>query len=454
MVLSLGVVLTRYVVADLLPKDVAEPIGPLSHVSLDVMLGIPVAAAAVWLAGRTMARLGLPADPWDDQRSTPALTYAAVLSLVFTALTVPLAVVQGAAHLLVGGTHHGSGAASLDTFAGFAGQGLQYALLAQPVVLALAWAATAVRIRPRSLAPPGRLRSALASASAAAIAAALLPAQVVSLASPASAAPDVTSAAAGQCDTAPQRSYDVVAMNVDITVNRFGDHDPFGFMYALAGRETAIRQEEAALKDAARGVGDAKVQNGLRDDLIQPLVLRARLGECLVINLTNKLTQPPTGGPGFTANPIVTQPGGVPDVSFDLQGVSYDAAGGDGGAGVGNNPANVMVPPGGSHTYRFFLDPSMGEGGRVFRSGGDSEQLTAHGLFGAVIAEPAGARWFDPETGTEQTGNANWNNWEAMIQEPREPSFREFSIIYHEIGDENFNMRRPPKDPIQILQDP
>ena len=41
------------------------------------------------------------------------------------------------------------------------------------------------------------------------------------------------------------RSYDVTAIDVDITTNRFGDHDPQGHMYALTDAIPAIRAEEA-----------------------------------------------------------------------------------------------------------------------------------------------------------------------------------------------------------------
>jgi hypothetical protein len=139
-------------------------------------------------------------------------------------------------------------------------------------------------------------------------------------------------------------------------------------------------------------------------------------------------------------------PGGVPDVSVDMQGVSYNAQGGEGGQSVGTSNGSIMAAPGQTVQYRFFLDPVMGEGTKVFRSGGESTQLTAHGLFGALIAEPAGARWFDPDTGAERTNDANWSNWTAMIQAPGQPTFREFAILYHEIGDESFTLRRPLRE--------
>jgi hypothetical protein len=63
---------------------------------------------------------------------------------------------------------------------------------------------------------------------------------------------------------APVKTFDVRALNVDIPLNRFGDHDPAGKMYALASMEAAIRAQEAS----------RHVSIGLRDDPIQPLVIR------------------------------------------------------------------------------------------------------------------------------------------------------------------------------------
>src|SRR5690606_39967338 len=64
----------------------------------------------------------------------------------------------------------------------------------------------------------------------------------------------------------------------------------------------------------------------------------------------------------------------VPSVSIDMQGVSYDAAGGDGGQQVGFSGASAMAAPGQTVEYRFYLDPAMGEGAKVFRSGRSEER--------------------------------------------------------------------------------
>ncbi len=131
-------------------------------------------------------------------------------------------------------------------------------------------------------------------------------------------------AGTGGCATAPQREFDVSAINVDITVDRFGDHDPYGMMYVLDDRLEAVREQEAALLRAAKLPKNdptaAKVSVGLGRDPIQPLVIRARLGECVVINLTNKLDTAPRSA--RSGNPAIVQPGGIPSVSVDMAGVA------------------------------------------------------------------------------------------------------------------------------------
>ena len=64
------------------------------------------------------------------------------------------------------------------------------------------------------------------------------------------------------------RSYNVTMIDVDIPLNRWGDHDPAGKMYALTSEIPAIRAEEQT----------REVSLGLRDDPIQPLVIRANEG--------------------------------------------------------------------------------------------------------------------------------------------------------------------------------
>jgi manganese oxidase len=202
------------------------------------------------------------------------------------------------------------------------------------------------------------------------------------------------------------RAYTISAINVSITLNRFGDRDPNGFMYVLDSKINQLRQEEfAALPD--------RVSVGLREDLIQPLVLRANAGECLQINFTNRLS---TGRSSWHVN-------GLPYTVVNAGGL------------VGLNP-DTFVNPGQAITYRIPIptDPTV-ERAYYFHEHGASRQRVAHGLFGSLIVEPAGSVFRNPETGLVSDGT----NWESIIQTPAgSPDFREYVLIYHEIGDETF----------------
>ncbi|MFF7889747.1 hypothetical protein ACH40F_54125 [Streptomyces sp. NPDC020794] len=441
--------------------------GPAAHgpyLLADLALALYAAATAVLLVQWARRAVGPRfAARWEN------VVVACATALTMTALFVPLAMAQAVLHRALGGAagghHHGAGALPDDGAMGLLRYGVGQAAQVEVAILTLAllgavpahvwlaprrWAESRRHARSgRSVfvalpARPRRHAVGMRLALVAALSAALLAPVGSAVAEPGTQ----RSAGAGSCATAPQREFDVSAINVDITVDRFGDHDPYGMMYVLDGRLDAVREQEAALLRASKLPKNdptaAKVSVGLGQDAIQPLVIRARLGECVVINLTNKLEKAPRSG--SFGNPAIVQPGGVPSVSVDMAGVAFDAAGGAGGQAVGKNPESAMAAPGQTKQYRYYLDPLMGEGAKVFRSGGDSTQMTAHGLFGTLIAEPVGARWYDPMSGADRTDETSWSNWEAMIKPADGRSFREFTLIYHEIGDEAFNLRRPLRE--------
>jgi hypothetical protein len=231
----------------------------------------------------------------------------------------------------------------------------------------------------------------------------------------------------GPSSSAPMRSYNVDAINVPITLNRFGVHDPFGFMYTLDQNEQAtVNFANAAVKNPSM------LSVGVQDDLLQPLVIRANLGDCLTINLRNDLTN------GYDVNLQGYTQNVIPDVSMQIQGVAETVA--NYGSEVGNNPnsfaSHNKSAPNHTVTYSVFVDPSLGEGAHAFHSHGQDRELQNHGLFGSLVAEPTGSQWFDPFTGANMTtapGGASGS--QAMIVPSNGPSFREFVPIYHEVGD-------------------
>jgi len=200
------------------------------------------------------------------------------------------------------------------------------------------------------------------------------------------------------------KSYDVAAIDIEMTLNQFGDNDPNAMMYVLENRIAAVRAQEAA----------GTVSPGLRDDPIQPLVIRANVGECLEINFRNGLNS-------GTA-------------SFHVFGLPFTAV--NAGGAVGMNP-NSLIDPGDTITYRFAIpDVTTAEGTYNFHSMSDPRQTMAHGLFGTLVIEPKGSVYLHPENSAVEIESG----WEAIIVDPRGVDFREFVIMMHEVGDEAFNV--------------
>ncbi len=194
----------------------------------------------------------------------------------------------------------------------------------------------------------------------------------------------------GVCVTGPKRTFNVSAISLRLTLNRFGDHDPSAFMYVLDHRIDEVRAQEQS----------KEVSTGLHLDPIQPLVLRANAGECLEIVFTNRLEREPAG--------------------LHLHGLALQ---GDG---------ERLVPPGESLTYRYAIPARTYAEGTYYlhdRGSADDDRI-AHGLFGAVIVEPEGSRHLHPNTGEPLADN----NWEAIIAPPAAPAFREFVLFFHTVG--------------------
>jgi FtsP/CotA-like multicopper oxidase with cupredoxin domain len=252
---------------------------------------------------------------------------------------------------------------------------------------------------------PRRVRAALTLATGAATM--LTTCALTSVASPASAAPDCL--AGGPTDA----SFDVTAIDVDIPVNRFGDHDPQGVMYALTDAIPAIRHQEQT----------QQVSVGLRDDPIQPLVIRANEGDCVAITFTNAASRGAVG--------------------MHIDGLRFAIS--SSGDQVGSNPSSAAAP-GDTVTYRFAVpDDRRAEGGHHIHPGPGMRAAVDHGLFGSLVVEPRGSTYWDASV----AGRPLASGWEAIIKpagvdvpcqvgSPQPTcAFREAAILHHEIGNDN-----------------
>jgi manganese oxidase len=209
------------------------------------------------------------------------------------------------------------------------------------------------------------------------------------------------------------KTFDVRAIDVDIPLNRFGDHDPLGKMYVGVvhdPRDPGKLDRQVAKVRAAEQTRHVSI--GMKEnDPIQSLVIRANLGDCVQINFTNDSS----GGP----------------VGMHIDGLAYDVNKSSGDA-IGNNTPSTAAR-GETRSYRYWIprDPQM-EGAHYIRPGANNRALVNHGLFGALTVEPAGSRYLDMTTGQPvETG------WQAMIVPGGgRKAFREYNLLHHEIGSE------------------
>jgi manganese oxidase len=374
--------------------------GLVLHWLRDATVALPLVCAAVWagflLARRLIERHRLEHSP-RLAGATLAATVAWVDSMV-VGLASPL-------HNTLFAAGHGGAESFYLIHAG------RDALLALAVNLPLALAVCAALLRrtpwaaplvaawraPRS---PGRrfaLQGALALVVVAPIA---LVANAGTYSAIAGAGPGTPCPS-----SAPLKTFDVTAIDVDIPLNRFGGHDPLGKMYALTSQIPRIREAE---RTQHVSIGEHE------NDPIQPLVIRANLGDCVQIRFTNDAS----GG----------------EYGMHIDGLAYDIA--SSGDAVGFNPSSA-VARGETRTYRYWIprEPES-EGGHYIRPGPGNREQVAHGLFGSLVAEPPGSTYLDMNTGEPLA-----SGWEAtIVPGDGQKAFREYNLLHHEVGDEKYDI--------------
>jgi FtsP/CotA-like multicopper oxidase with cupredoxin domain len=412
------------------------------------------AVIAVFLGLRLASRMGL-----DRPGPATALNKAAIVSLFFTALLTPAALLVPAAGTALAGGALGAGP-------GLAGQlldGLAGALLSQVAGLPLLFVALLLPgyrqgggncAKAALTAPRARFSRSVYIVSALALLSVYGPTNAVALASmsPGGTAASTTGST-NPCATAPHDTFNISAINMTMILNRFGVNDPNAMMYVLNSKIAAVRAEDAA----------GTVSSGLQgNDAIQPLVLRAHMGDCVTVNLTNATTyglepfdQPPSPQASEPCDDVTaTNPDGSTRVVADCAGSLAHTApqnlawNVDGLPAVGNasqvssavgKNADNTAAPGQTVSYTVYMDPALGYGSHVFHSTGDYRQSQDHGLFGVLDSEPAGSQWLDPHTLQPLA-----SGWDAVIKMPSGPSFREFNLIFHEVGDEGYRQIMEP----------
>ena len=371
----------------------------LVHALRDGTVALPLICVAVWIGivlGRRLINRWGAADSRLLAAGVLAVSVAVAASLA-QGLTNP-------AHASLFGAHHGGHEPSLVVH--MVRDGL-LALFANSI-LAAAMSAALLRTRPWALPDVERWIVPRANWPRWALHGAVALVFLAPLAIMGQNRAEVAAAGAGAglpCPSqAPVKSYDVQAIDVDIPLNRFGDHDPQGKMYVLSKDVAAVRAEEQS----------RHVSIGLKDnDPIQPLVVRANLGDCVEINFTNNAS----GG----------------DYGAHIDGLAFNVD--SSGDNIGENDPSA-VARGSSRTYRFWVprDPDL-EGAHYLRPGPGFRDQVGHGLFGSLSVEPAGSTYRDMVTGEPID-----SGWQADIMPSNDKSFREYVQLYHEVGDEKYDI--------------
>ena len=144
-------------------------------------------------------------------------------------------------------------------------------------------------------------------------------------------------------------------------------------------------------------------------------MIRGNQGDCVKFTLRNQLE-------------------GGEDVSLNIHGSSA-IIGATGKPAMTTNPDSIAAQ-GKTVEMEWYIAPTQQEGGRQFHSFSNDRELTVMGLFGTFVVEPKGSEYLEP-LGTGDPVPAK-SGWQAIIKNGAGPDFREFVLMYHEVGDEAF----------------
>jgi FtsP/CotA-like multicopper oxidase with cupredoxin domain len=212
---------------------------------------------------------------------------------------------------------------------------------------------------------------------------------------------------------APLKIFKIVAIQLPLVYNSQGWNDPQGRIFVL-------KEDEADVL-----AGRKKPE---------PLVLRANAGDKIEVHLTNKLPRTIKG----SAFQIVTE---TTEAGFHIHLVKFDTISADGGANGYNYSASALY--GDTLVETFYANSELRN--VFFHDHLAANAHQQHGLFGAVIIEPAGSTYHDPKTGKVLKSGT-----QAIIKVPGLPDFREFFLAVHDFAflfDKNGKPLNPPNIP-------
>lgn len=165
-----------------------------------------------------------------------------------------------------------------------------------------------------------------------------------------------------------------------------------------------------------------EVQNGCKRPI--PLILRANAGDWIEVTLHNMLDPDrPVKYNDYPSVPLDFPHEPSNRVSLNPQFLKYDPVASF-GINVGYNAVEQTAAPGESIRYLWHADREYGPA--LLSSFGDLRNHRHHGLFGAIIIEPPGSRYYSSIRAVDENYKET-----AVITAPGAETFREFVLFAH-----------------------
>lgn len=205
---------------------------------------------------------------------------------------------------------------------------------------------------------------------------------------------------------APVKRFNIIAFHTPIPYSKWGEHDPFGIVFALEDEMEAILRRKKKPK---------------------PLIIRANQGDIVEIKLTSRLEFEKFPFPdGIWPYPPVKEQAFYPPslrISLHPQLLDYDVKTSSGET-VGFNH-DQTVGPGESVTYKWYVDLAVGACGLWDMA--DIRNHRSLGTYGAFIAEARGTEYLHPTKGTPVRTGEN-----VVLRNPFLPDTREFVLLMYD----------------------
>lgn len=201
--------------------------------------------------------------------------------------------------------------------------------------------------------------------------------------------------------------FELALVQAKVTYNSYGWNDPQGRFFVL--KEELERH--GGLDAYIEKVESRKIH-------VEPLVIRANAGDCVEIRLTNLLPEYLMESP-FQMHTLTDYAG------FHIHLVKFDTIVSDGAANGWNNIAGARQYE--TLIERFFLNTELNT--VFFHDHLFANSHQQHGVFGALIAEEAGATFHNIKTGKPLSSGTK-----AVIKRRDGTSFREFALFVHDFA--------------------